>query len=58
MRLNGDIVTNFSEEIGKEVTHLVVPNNGESPCGAGKGMADGEVGATPTFCLQVVGVHL
>ena len=53
MRLNGDVVANFHEEIGQEVTHIVVPNDGESPCGAGKGMAHCEGGAARTFCWQI-----
>ena len=48
-------MANFCEEIGQNVTHLVVPNDGESPCGVRKGMADSEGGATGTFCWQVRG---
>ena len=55
MRLNRDVVANFREEIGQEVTHLIVPNDGESPSGAGKGVADGEGGAAGTFFWEVRG---
>ena len=55
VRFKGDVMANFREEIGQEVMHLVVPNDGEFPCGAGKGMADGEGGAARTFCWQVRG---
>ena len=37
VRLNRDVMANFCEEIGQEVKHSVVPNDGEFPCGAGKG---------------------
>ena len=58
VRLNRDVMANFHEEIGQEVTNLVVPNDGESPCGAGKDMADGEGGAAGTFCWEIRGVRL
>ena len=58
VRLNRDVMANFREEIGQEVTHLVVPNDGESPVGQERAWLTMKVELQAHFVGSLGGVQL
>ena len=51
-------MANIGEEIGQEVTHLIVLNNGESPFGAGRAWLTMKVEPQADFVGKLGGVQL
>lgn len=42
MGLNADVITDFCEKIGQDVTNFIVPDGGESPSRTHYGMRSGQ----------------
>ena len=46
-------MADLGEEVGEEITHFIVSDDGETYCGAAEGVFNGEVGAAGASACQM-----
>lgn len=55
MGLNTDILTDFGEKVGQDVTDFIVADGGESPSRTHQGSRSGKISTTGALRLQTGG---